>query len=286
MTMKKILVLAVMFSIHTTQALAIPIRVVYSQDIDSSSVELKIAKGYGLTLDFMATGETIKQVWIGDPSRFAFTSNGNLCPLGSERNCEGGKATVLFIRQIKPISFPNVTNSSDGSTQITVLTNQKQYQFKLVAVSGKPSYTSLIIKPESEKPEPMLRNIPLSPVPTNTPQLTTVSQPRTLESVKSPQLTIVSQPRTLESVKSPQLTIVSRTAKSVGTSLQRNDANALAYGLLIAKYKGQIRQNSPKWNQIQTAIALLRKGKSRRDSARISGTKISVIEQLIKWGQI
>ncbi len=49
MTMKKVLVLAVIFSIHTNQAFALPTRVVYSQDIDSSSVELKIAKGYGLT---------------------------------------------------------------------------------------------------------------------------------------------------------------------------------------------------------------------------------------------
>ncbi|NDJ26138.1 hypothetical protein GS682_32105 [Nostoc sp. B(2019)] len=250
--MKRILALAAIFSIYTTQALAMPARVIYSQDIDLMGIELKVSKGYGLTLDFMATGETIKQVWIGDPSRFTFTSNGNLCSKGDDQNCEGGKATVLFIRQIKPIAFPNMTSSGDGSTQITILTNQKQYQFKLVATGGQPSYTSLVIKPESEKPQPRLRNIPLSPVPNDTPQLTTVS----------------------------------RTAKPVGTSLQRNDANALAYGLLIAKHQGQIRQSSPKWNQIQTAIALLRQGKSRADSARISGTTISVIEQLIQWGQI
>ncbi|MBE9038235.1 hypothetical protein [aff. Roholtiella sp. LEGE 12411] len=250
--MKRVLALAAIFSIYTTQALAMPARVIYSQDIDSMGIELKVSKGYGLTLDFMATGETIKQVWIGDPSRFAFTSNGNLCSKGDDQNCEGGKATVLFIRQIKPIAFPNMTSSGDGSTQITILTNQKQYQFKLIATGGQPSYTSLVIKPESEKPQPLPRNIPLSPALNGTPQLTTVS----------------------------------RTAKPVGTSLQRNDANALAYGLLIAKHKGQIRQSSPKWNQIQTAIALLRQGKSRADSARISGTTISVIEQLIKWGQI
>lgn len=267
--MKKVLALATIFSIYTTQALAMPARVIYSQDIDSMGIELKVSKGYGLTLDFIATGETIKQVWIGDPSRFAFTSNGNLCSKGDAQNCEGEKATVLFIRQIKPIAFPNMTSSGDGSTQITILTNQKQYQFKLVADGGQPSYTSLVIKPESEKPEPLLRNISLRPAPNNTPQLTTVSKPQTPEPTST-----------------PQLVTVSRTAKPVGTSLQRNDANALAYGLLIAKQKGQLQQNSTTWNQIQTAIALLRQGKSRTESARISGVKILVIEQLINWGQI
>ncbi|MFN6562420.1 MAG: hypothetical protein RMY28_021875 [Nostoc sp. ChiSLP01] len=250
--MRKVLALVTILSVYTTQALAIPARVVYSQDIESSSVELKVAKGYGLTLNFIATGETIKQVWIGDPSRFAFTSNGNLCSKGDERNCEGDKATVLFLRQIKPITFPNMTSSSDGSTQITIITNQKQYQFKLVATDKQPSYTSLVIKPESEKPVPLPRKTSPRTIPENIPEILTIS----------------------------------RTAKPVGTSLQRNDANALVYGLLVAKQQGQIQEKSRAWNQIQTAIALLRKGKSREDSARLSGIKISVIEQLIQQGKI
>jgi hypothetical protein len=131
---------------------AMPIRTVYANDANSNAIELKVWKGYGLTINLMSTGETIRQVWIGDPSRFAFTSNGGLCPSsGGDSNCTGGKATVIFLRQIDPINFP-VTSSNNGSTQITVLTNEKQYQFKIVPATGNPAYTSLVVKSDSDRP--------------------------------------------------------------------------------------------------------------------------------------
>ncbi|MBD2492126.1 hypothetical protein [Aulosira sp. FACHB-615] len=147
--------------INPGQVLAIPVRTIYSQDaqsIQSNGVELRIWKGYGVTINFIPTGEIIKQVWIGDPSRISFTSNGNLCPKETNQDCDGG-ATVLFLRQIQPINFPHLTSSQDGNTQITILTTgndgQKQYQFKLIPATGQPQYTSLIIKPDSEKPLPV-----------------------------------------------------------------------------------------------------------------------------------
>jgi hypothetical protein len=259
--MKRVLALVAIFSIYTTQALAMPARIIYSQDIDSMGIELKIAKGYGLTLDFIATGETIKQVWIGDPSRFAFTSNGNLCSKGDDQNCEGGKATVLFIRQIKPIAFPNMTSSGDGSTQITILTNQKQYQFKLIATGGQPSYTSLVIKPESEKPEPLLvANPPASP-----------------QSPLESSIVSKSQPLPVVYNNNSKLT--------PGMILQRNDPNALAYGLAIAGRNGQVKRGSTTWKKAQDAIRLLRQGKSREEAVSRSGIPAQVFNQLLKWGQ-
>ncbi|BAT56998.1 unknown protein (plasmid) [Nostoc sp. NIES-3756] len=142
-----------------------PARNVYSQDAQGSNsrgIDLKVWSGYGLTINFIPTGEIIKQVWLGDPSRFALTSNGNLCQRGAsnDENCGTGGATVLFLRQIKPINFPSLTASKDGSTVITVITasaeGQKQYQFKLTPAGGSPDYTTLIIKPDSEKPTPVL----------------------------------------------------------------------------------------------------------------------------------
>lgn len=233
---------------------AMPARVVYSEDIESSSVELKVTKGHGLTINFTPTGETIKQVWLGDPSRFVFSLNG----CSKSDSCENNKPTVLLVRQIKPISFPSVTSSGDGSTSITILTNLKQYQFKLVATSGKPSYTSLVVKSESEKPEPL--SLPQQQTP----------------------VTVSANPTN----NTPQILTVSRTTKPVGTSLQRNNANALAYGLLVAKQKGEIQQNSSLWKRIQTAIALLRKDKTIKESAELSGVQISLIQQLISYGKL
>lgn len=223
-------------------ARAISTRTIYVQDIDSVSISLKVFKGYGLTINFMPTGETIKQVWLGDPTRYSFTSNGNLCAK-NQSDCEGSPATVIFLRQIKPITFPNMTSSADGSTQITIITDQRQYQFKLIAASGQPEYTSLAIKPETEKPLPL-------------------------------------------AVSSNADITLTRTAKPVGKTLQRNDANALAYGLVLARQQGQIKPNSSTWRKVQDAIRLLRQGKDRQTVIARSGISAQLFNQLIQLGKL
>jgi hypothetical protein len=154
-----------LLSIKDGQVNALPIRQVYSQDAQGMTgfnTTLKVHSGYGLTINFIPTNEKINQVWIGDPSHFVFTSN--VCTqekLEQNQGCSPDGGTVLFIRQIKPIKFPNISSSKDGSTELTVITNaddgqQKQYLFRLIPASGKPAYTSLVIKPDSEKPKPLL----------------------------------------------------------------------------------------------------------------------------------
>ena len=250
-----------------------------AQGINSAGIELKVWRGYGLTINFIPTGETIKQVWIGDPTRISFTSNGSLCQKtdnsssnDSTSNCGQANATVIFLRQIKPISFPNMTNSSDGSTQITVITSgsdgQKQYQFKLIPATGQPLYTSLVIKPDVLRPLPIIRTKPQI-VPTvrenKTPVTTTVPPPERVAAVTP--------------VKTTNSTI------SPGTPQVRNDANALAYGLAVANRHGQVKVGSRTWNKAQDAIKLLRLGKSREEAISRSGISAQVFNQLIQWGQ-
>jgi hypothetical protein len=304
-----------------TQTLAIPARVVYSQDaqgINSSGIDLKVWSGYGLTINFIPTGEIIKQVWIGDPSRISFTSNGDLCQKNtSNQDCTNAGATVLFLRHIKPIDFPNITSSGDGSTQITILTNgtngQKQYQFKLIPSTGKPTYTSLVIKPDSSRPNPVLlarERVPVTPVKKpSLPQQTVASinyqnvaaassSPSSLGGVKgkgeggkvlnplplnpspfpSPHPAFLGW-QTASSVSSPRTV-------TLGNTLQRNDANAIAYGLSVAVSKGKIQPNSTNWRKAQDAIKLLRRGKSRDEAVALSGIAPSLFEQLINWGKV
>ncbi|MBC1222695.1 hypothetical protein GNF10_31025 [Nostoc sp. UCD121] len=260
--MKKNLVLAAtLLLINSHQVLAGSVRTVYSQDVDSNFLELKICQGYGLTINLMSTGEVIKQVWIGDPSRFAFTSNGNLCQKSNDNsndpNCSQGNATVLFLRQITPIKFANLTSSSDGNTQITIITSgsdgQKQYQFKLIPATGSPSYTSLVIKPDSARPLPVVP-VAIKPevAPTN---LDKIPAPATINSILP------------------------------GRTLPRNDANALVYGLAIAHSNGQIKEGSITWKKAQDAVKLLRQGKSKEEAISRSGVKEEVFNQLIQWGQ-
>ncbi|OYD90438.1 hypothetical protein CDG77_17335 [Nostoc sp. 'Peltigera membranacea cyanobiont' 213] len=253
---------------------AIPTRTIYARDADSDAIELMVWKGYGLTINLTPTGETIKQVWIGDPSRFAFTSNGSLCPKQEGKSeCTGGKANVIFLRQINPIEFP-VTSSSNGSTQITILTNEKQYQFKIVPASGNPAYTSLMIKSDSMKPTPIPRM--RMPIPL------TVQKPQSVPPMdKQPSL----PPQTI-TVQKPQSVAVLRPnpGTTLNGAIQRNDANALAFGLAEAGRKNEVKPGSTTWNKVQDAIKLLRRGKTRDEAISRSGIDAKVFYQLIQWG--
>lgn len=270
-----LLLTTLVINANISTVLALPAaRNVYSQDAQGSSshgIDLKIWAGYGLTINFIPTGETIKQVWLGDPSRFALTSNGNLCQRGaSDENCGSGGATILFLRQIKPISFPVLTSSQDGSTVITVITasadGQKQYQFQLIPARGKPEYTSLIIKPDSDKPQPLL--IAEKP-PVNQNRLNNTNN-------------ITNNTAPLNFDKKPRLTV---NTSQTSTVSQRNDANAVAYGLAVAVGNGAIKPKSIVWRQTQDTIRLLRRGKSRTEAIRLSGIPQEMFNKLMQWGQ-
>lgn len=286
-------------------------RNVYSQDAQASSsrgIDLKVWKGYGLTINFIPTGEKIKQVWLGDPSRFALTSNGNLCQRSTSSNdesCGTGGATVLFVRQIKPINFPSLTTSPDGSTIITIITDSaegdKHYQFQLTPASGKPSYTSLIIHPESEKPSPIGRQ-PILNTSRKTPQLVTtnppVQQPKKYVTVKKP--VIIAKPVTQQRTETrsnslpPSSTNIANNSTTnpalpklatERNSIPRNDANALAYGLTQAVTNKEIKPYSRTWRKLQDAIRLLRRGKSQQEAISLSGVPAELFENLINRGR-
>ncbi|MBG1269774.1 hypothetical protein [Nostoc sp. WHI] len=268
--LNKLAIVTTLLITTTSSVSAMPIRTVYENDANSNAIELKVWKGYGLTINLIPTGETIKQVWIGDPSRFAFTSNGGLCQKQSnDSDCTGGKATVIFLRQINPINFP-VTSSSNGSTQITVLTNEKQYQFKIVPATGNPAYTSLVVKSESDRPLPITR--PRSP------------QPLT---VQKPQVQQPSPPQTITVPPSQSVAVLRpNPGTTLNGAIQRNDANALAFGLAEAGRKGQVKPGSTTWNKVQDAIKLLRRGKTKEEAISLSQVDKNTFNQLLEWGRL
>ncbi len=115
-----------------------------------NSLDLKVYAGYGLTISFQKTGEKIIQAWLADPSRIVFSTNAKDCSKSDKGSCLA-EANVLFLRQIKEINFPNLTKSSDGGTQLVILTSgregQKQYLFRILPVTGTPEYTSVVLSP-------------------------------------------------------------------------------------------------------------------------------------------
>lgn len=62
-------------------------------------------------------------------------------------------------------------------------------------------------------------------------------------------------------------------------------ANDIAYGLIIAQDKGQIKYGTKTYRKVQTAIHLLRRGAGLDGASRRSGVPRSLLDQLMQWGQ-
>lgn len=140
-----------------------------------NSLDLEVSQGYGLTISFQKTEEKITQVWLADPSQIVFSTNAKNCSKNDNNSpranseiysCQGG-ANVIFLRQIQPINFPNLTRSNDGGTQLVVLTKsregQKQYVFRLLPVQETPEYTSIVLNPSQIEQQPTFGDLTIHP---------------------------------------------------------------------------------------------------------------------------
>ena len=145
-----------------------------AQGTTGSIITLEVAPGYGLNINLIPTGEVVKKAWIDDPSRIVLSFDGNLCQSSGESECNNEGATVIHLRQIKAIAFPDLPRSPGGGTLLTLITEggsagRKIYQFKVVPVSGQPKYTVLSISPDVEPISPVLppvrRNLPIVQAP-------------------------------------------------------------------------------------------------------------------------
>jgi hypothetical protein len=135
--------------INCQNAQALSVKEVSSQQAQMG-IDLQVSAGYGLTISFQKTGERISQAWLADPSKIVFSTNTKDCAKNSNTPCNDA-ANVIFLRQIKEINFPNLTSSSDGGTQLVILTNgkegQRQYLFRILPVKGTAEYSSVVISP-------------------------------------------------------------------------------------------------------------------------------------------
>lgn len=129
-------------------------RTVYKEQVASTSnrmTQIKVWPGYGLNINFIPTGEVIKKVWLDDPSRITLTSDGQLCKQGTGQECTNQGATVIHLKQIKEIEFPNIPQSRTGATLLTVITQGESgrnlYQFKVKPAFGEPEYATVDVKP-------------------------------------------------------------------------------------------------------------------------------------------
>ena len=78
-----------------------------------------------------------------------------------------------------------------------------------------------------------------------------------------------------------------RPTEALSSSAQKSidDANAAVFGLVVAHQKDEIKRGSTVWNQMQSAISWLRRGKTAEVAAKLAGVKLSTMQQVITWGQ-
>ena len=78
---------------------------------------------------------------------------------------------------------------------------------------------------------------------------------------------------------------VEETKRRLAQHISIQLANDIAYGLVIAHDKRQIRYGTKMYRKVQTAINLLRRGAGLNGASRRSGVPRPVLDQLMKWGQ-
>jgi hypothetical protein len=95
------------------------------------------------------------------------------------------------------------------------------------------------------------------------------------------------RPTRVKSVESTSIAAASSSSTEAAKYPQQaiNDANAVAFGLVVAKHEGQIKPNTSTWRKAQDAISLLRRGKTRQEAAQRAGIPMPLLTQLIEWGQ-
>lgn len=109
-------------------------------------VPIALYRGSGVTLNFRPTGETIRRVWLDDPSQLTVDFDDSNCLVAGSAQGECA-ASVIHLRRIHPLNFPHLP--STAATTLTVLTDQDEYKFQLTFPnSGIPSYYTLEIQPD------------------------------------------------------------------------------------------------------------------------------------------
>lgn len=281
--MKPLVALTLIFSFSFPSSVFASNRTIFAATASGTNgaiVILEVSPGLGLNINLIPTGEIVKKAWIDDPSQITLSFDGEMCtPSNNEQQQEctsSNGATVVHLRQIKPIKFSALPRNRTGLTLLTLVaegaSGRKLYQFKVAPISGEAKYTTLTIAPNPEKLTPIVEQIPTShtlPNPNTAPIRVNDPKPPKVET-------------RIHDIPSAAL---SATDGSSYFQQAIINANAAAYGLVLAQGKGQIILSKSTWIKTQQAIEHLRKGKTIESAAISAKLPIPLLKQLILLGQ-
>ena len=121
---------------------------------------LTVWPGAGLTINLTEINESVKQIWLDDPSKVTLDYAGELCA----NPCQGG-VQVVHLKRINNVHFPNLP--ATPQTTLTVVTvspqGERVYKFFITYGTGHPSYLSVNLSPTSpvgERLNPVASSLP------------------------------------------------------------------------------------------------------------------------------
>ncbi|MFB2879339.1 hypothetical protein [Floridanema aerugineum] len=141
-------------SIKATQPAIITITPDEGSGLTQAARTIEVWSGRATAIDFSLVNEQIIQVFLADPSRFTYATD---TPL------DKGKATTLFLRQILPLKFPNLTTARETNLFIKTKTtdgNVRLYTFNIRPGTATPVYHGLSVANVTSSPngkEPVLQ---------------------------------------------------------------------------------------------------------------------------------
>ncbi|BAY42072.1 hypothetical protein NIES2111_64680 (plasmid) [Nostoc sp. NIES-2111] len=107
---------------------------------------INVWNGHGVAISFYETGETIKKVWLDDPSQILIDTDG--CLEGLDLNCPNPGAGLIHLRRINRVNIKGLPQTP--TTLLTVITQtssgeRKAYSFRLATSNGTPKYSQVVI---------------------------------------------------------------------------------------------------------------------------------------------
>ena len=285
-----------------------------SSDVAERGYTVQMSRGVGLVLNLSGLGDGVSKVWLSDPSKVVFSSQGS----------------VIYLKPIQPLTFPGNYHAADGSTLLTVVTQSgKVLQFTLEITAGKPAYTALDVTPQNVTPYPSrypttdafrpvrphrsisratLPKLQTAPTVTQTtptlPSSTPSKEWKPLHPLIPVTPAVSSQPI---SKSQPSLPVASSNvttsmtpvgpivplafSQPVQPAIQPDAsssiaptvlANTISMGLPLAIQQNEISPKSKTYGKVQSAIRLLtnQKVKTLSEAAKKSGIELAVLKRL------
>ncbi|HEY9825951.1 MAG TPA: hypothetical protein V6D19_10915 [Stenomitos sp.] len=286
----------------------------------NKTVSVQVWPGYGLNVSFIETGEMIIKAWLDDPSRIAMDLDGTKegASVVHLRRIKA-QELPLMTSQDGSTLLTVITQSDRGRKlyQIRVVPVDGKPDYFAVNIgpgtAGKPKAFAQL--PVAAKPV----QSPLPPAPPISQKIPTVTPPAapsiappaavasavvtkpsrrskvTFQAIAgiSPSKSVAKSeelitstnisPLPARSKPLPRRMVVPKPQLS-GRQQSLTDANALVRGLVVAHRMGEVNRGSLNWYRLQSAVAWMRRGKSRADAARLVRLNLSLVERVIALG--